>query len=193
MADNSKFKRLFIDIETSPAVVLTWGAGYGINISHENIIEERAIIMIAYKWDHEKTIHCLTWDKNHSDEQMLRKFIPILDSADQITGHNSNHFDLPWLRGRCMYWRIPCSHEYKSLDTCTESRKRFYLQSNKLDYLSQYLLNKQKIRTDFQLWKDVRNNVPGSLNQMIAYCKKDVALLEEVFHVMEPIYQAQYQ
>src|SRR6056297_181468 len=46
-----KRKRLYFDIETSPNVTLTWRTGYKLNIPHDNIMEERAIICICYKWE----------------------------------------------------------------------------------------------------------------------------------------------
>ena len=45
-----KRKRLFFDIETSPNIGFFWSSGYKINIPFENILKERAIICIAYKY-----------------------------------------------------------------------------------------------------------------------------------------------
>ena len=53
------FKRLFYDIETSPNIGFFWGAGYKVNISHDNIIKERAIICICYKWEGQDTVHSI--------------------------------------------------------------------------------------------------------------------------------------
>jgi hypothetical protein len=60
----SKIKRLFFDIETSPNIGLFWAAGYKKNISPDNIIKERAIICIAYKWADDDKTYVLTWDKD---------------------------------------------------------------------------------------------------------------------------------
>ena len=69
----SQIKRLFFDIETSPNIGLFWEAGYRKTISPDNIIKERAIICICYKWEHEEEVHSLTWDKNQNDKKMLEQ------------------------------------------------------------------------------------------------------------------------
>ena len=50
MKVTSSFKRLYLDIETSPNIGMFWESGYKKNISYDNIIKERAIICICYKW-----------------------------------------------------------------------------------------------------------------------------------------------
>ena len=56
-----KIKRLFFDIETSPNIGLFWTSGYKLNISHDSIIKERAIICICYKWAGDDKIYSLQW------------------------------------------------------------------------------------------------------------------------------------
>ena len=70
-----KVKRLFWDIETSPNVGLFWKSGYRITIPPENVLVERAIICIAYKWEGQKTIHYLKWDDKQSDKKLCKEFI----------------------------------------------------------------------------------------------------------------------
>ncbi len=56
-------------------MVLSWRVGYDLNIAQDNIIKERAIICIGYKWEHEDVSHIFTWDKNQCDKAMLKKFL----------------------------------------------------------------------------------------------------------------------
>jgi len=81
-------KRLFFDIETSPNIVTSWRIGYNLNISHDNIVKERAIICVCWKWEGEDEVHLLTWDKKQDDKKLLEKFIKELNKADEIIGHN---------------------------------------------------------------------------------------------------------
>ena len=127
---SKKIKRLFFDIETSPNIGLFWTAGYKQNISHDNIIKERAIICIAYKWAGEKKIHALTWDKNQDDKAMLAQFIKIANEADELIGHNGDRFDLPWIRTRCIYHNIPVFPNYVTIDTLKSARSKFKFNSN---------------------------------------------------------------
>ena len=101
MKNTSIFKRLYFDIETSPNIGFFWQAGYKLNIPHDNIIKERAVICIAYKWAHENKVHCLEWNKGE-DKQLLKEFLEILNEADEIVGQNSDNFDVKWLRTRCL-------------------------------------------------------------------------------------------
>jgi hypothetical protein len=80
-------KRLFFDIEVSANVGLFWNPGHKISISYENIIKERAIICICYKWAGKSKVSSLKWDKNQCDKKMLTEFLKIVDQADELVGH----------------------------------------------------------------------------------------------------------
>lgn len=178
-------KRLFFDIETSPNIGLFWSAGYKQTISHENIIKERAIICICYKWEHDDIIHSLTWDKNQDDKNMLEKFIVIANDADELVGHNGDKYDLAWVRTRCLYHEIPMFPVYVTVDTLTQARSKFRFNSNKLDYIGKFLGLGEKTSTSFNLWKNiVLNNDKNALKEMVEYCKNDVALLEKIYQKM---------
>jgi len=178
-----KIKRLFFDIETSPNIGLFWAAGYKQQISYENIIKERAIICVCYKWAGEKEIHSLTWDNNQNDKKLLEKFIKIVNEADELVGHNGDKFDLPWIRTRCLFHRIPVFPNYSTLDTLKNARSKFRFNSNRLDYIAKFLGIGQKTHTEYNLWKRiVLNKDKKALEYMVEYCKNDVKLLEDVYN-----------
>ena len=83
-------KRLFFDIETSPNIGMFWSAGFKQRIDYDNIIKERAIICICYKWEGENEVSFLTWDKRQSDKKMLDNFIKVANEADELIGHNGH-------------------------------------------------------------------------------------------------------
>ena len=180
-----KIKRLFFDIETSPNIGLFWTAGYKLNITPDNIIKERAIICICYKWAGEEKTYSLNWDNNQDDKTMLEKFIKVANEADELIGHNGDRFDLPWIRTRCLYHRIPVFPNYTTLDTLKNARSKFKFNSNKLDYIAKFLGIGAKIHTGYDLWKNiVVNNDKKALKEMVEYCKNDVVLLENVYNEM---------
>lgn len=179
-------KRLFWDVETSPNVVLSWRVGYKINIDQENILKERALICIGYKWEGDEHAQVLTWDKNQDDKAMLKKFVQIANQADEMVHHNGDSFDLPWLLTRCAFHRIPTFPAYKTADTLAWAKKRFLFNSNKLDYIARYLGIGGKIKTEFGLWKSiVLNRDAKALKMMADYCARDVELLEQVWDRMQ--------
>jgi uncharacterized protein YprB with RNaseH-like and TPR domain len=182
-----KIKRLFFDIETSPNIGLFWTAGYKLNIGHDNIIKERAIICICYKWAGEKEVHSLTWDNKQNDKSLLEKFVKIANEADELVGHNGDKYDLAWVRTRCLYHDISLFPSYTTIDTLKYARSKFKFNSNKLDYIAQFLGLGAKISTGFNLWKDiVLNSDKKAMEQMVTYCKGDVVLLEKVYNKLAP-------
>ena len=89
--------RLFFDIETSFNVGIFWRSGYNLNINPGDIIHERAIICICYKWEGEEEVHSLEWDSKQSDKAMLKKFLKVMAQANEIVAHNGDRFDMKWL------------------------------------------------------------------------------------------------
>ena len=175
-------KRLFWDIETSPNVVLSWRVGYKINIDNDNILKERAIICIGYKWEHEKHARVLTWNRKQDDKPMLQRFLRIANQSDEMIAHNGDSFDLPWFLTRCAFHGIHTFPTYKTADTLQWARRKFYFNSNKLNYIAQYLGIGSKIKTEFGLWKDIcLRHDSSALKKMSVYCARDVELLEQVW------------
>lgn len=182
-----KLRRLFWDIETSPNVVLSWRTGYKINIDHDNILHERAIICIGYKWEGESKVHALTWDDDQSDREMLATFLEVAAEADELVAHNGDRFDLPWVKARCAHHGLPTFPTYKTVDTLQWAKRRFLFNSNRLDYLGAFLGLGRKHSTEFGLWKAiVLQRDAKALRRMVAYCKRDVQLLEDVYAKLAP-------
>ena len=177
----TKRKRLYFDIETSPNIGFFWTAGYKLNITTDSIIKERAIICICYKWEEDKETHSLNWDSKQNDKKMLQDFIKVANEADELIGHNGDKFDLAWIRTRCLFHKIDMFPTYVTIDTLKVSRSKFKFNSNKLNYIAQYLGIGEKIKTEYDLWKDiVLNKDKVAMDKMIKYCKMDVILLEKV-------------
>lgn len=179
---NKPKRKLFFDIETSPNIVFSWSIGRKINIDYDNIIDERAIICICWKFEDEDKVHHLTWN-NGDDREMLEKFTKVVDSADIVIGQNSDAFDIKWLRARCVYHGIEISPKFNSIDTMKLAKSGFRFNSNRLDYMGQYLGEGKKIKTEYNLWKEVvLNKDKEALAKMVDYCKQDVKLLERVYN-----------
>lgn len=179
--------RLIFDIEVSPNIGFFWQTGNKISIGYDSIIEERKIICICYKWEGKKTVYSLRWDKNKCDKKMIKEFIKVADSADELLGHNGDNFDIKWVRTRAVMHGLNFSTNIVSIDTLKEARKSFRFNSNRLDYIGKVLVGDKKISTDYAMWKDiVLTNDQTQLNKMVKYCKQDVVLLEKVFTKIKP-------
>lgn len=177
-----KIRRLFWDIETSPNIVLSWRVGYKINLDADNILKERKIICIGWKWEGENKVTVIHWDENQDDKKILERFLKVANEADELIYQNGDQFDLPWFRTRCIFHGFQCMPDYKTCDTLQWARRNFYFNSNKLDYIAKYLGLGEKIHTNYGLWKQiVLHKCTKSMNLMTAYCAKDVILLEKVW------------
>lgn len=194
---NQPKRVLFYDIETSFNIVYSWSIGRKISISDENILEERKIICISYKWAHETNVHSLVW-KSGDDKELLEKFSKIVESADECIGHNSDQFDSKHIRARCLFHRIAFPVKLNGIDTLKMARQAFKLNSNKLNYIAQFLGLGKKLETGgIQLWKDViLNQDKVALAKMVNYCNMDVILLEKVYNQLQsycPIKRFKYK
>jgi DNA polymerase elongation subunit (family B) len=177
----TKRRRLYFDIEVSANVGLFWQSGFKLQIGTENIIKERAIICICYKWEDDKDVYYLQWDKNQCDKKLLQEFISVANEADELVGHNGDKFDLSWIRTRCLLHKIDMFPTYNTIDTLKIARSKFRFNSNRLDYIGKFLGLGQKNHTNFDLWKDIMlKNCTKSMKIMIDYCIQDVVLLEKV-------------
>ena len=177
----TKRRRLYFDIEVSANVGLFWQSGYKLQIGTENIIKERAIICICYKWEDDNDVYYLQWDSKQDDKKLLQEFINVANTADELVGHNGDKFDLAWIRTRCLFHNIQMFPSYNTIDTLKVARSKFRFNSNRLDYIGKFLGLGQKNHTNFDLWKDIMlKNCKKAMNTMIDYCIQDVVLLEKV-------------
>lgn len=180
-------KRLFYDIETSYYIVKAWSPGWGKTITPTDIIKYPAVICVCWKWEGEDEVHHLEWDDEQNDKKLLEDFVKVFNKANQVVAHNGDRFDLKWLRMRAIFHDIHMNPRYETIDTLKIAKSQFRFHSNKLDELGKFLEIGEKIPTDMTLWdKVILNKDPEAMEQMVAYCKQDVALLEKVFNKLKP-------
>lgn len=179
---------LIYDIETSPNLGWFWRAGYKQNISTDQIIKERAIICVSYKWLGEDQVYNLTWDKNQNDKFLIEQFVDVLNEADLIVAHNGDRFDIKWLRTRALIHNIQMLPNYKQFDTLKVAKSKLYLNSNRLDYISKLLGYEGKNKTSIDLWINIIfKNDSKAMLEMLNYCDEDVRQLEKVFNKLKYI------
>ncbi len=182
----NKIKRLFLDIETSPNLGFFWRSGYDIDIQPNAIVSERKVITIAWKWEGERKIYVLKWDKDQDDKSMLREFLKVCNVADEIVAFYGDRFDIPWLRTRMLIHGFDPIPPWKTVDPKSWASRHYYFNSCKLDYIASILGFGHKLPTGFDLWKDIiLKRCPVALNKMAKYNARDVDLLEKVYHKLK--------
>ncbi len=183
---NNEGKILIYDLETSPNVGWFWRAGYKQNIQPNQILKERAIICVSYKWLGEDQVYNLSWDKNQDDKFLIEQFVEVLNEADLIVAHNGDNFDIKWFKTRALFHRIPTLPNYKQFDTLKVAKSKLYLNSNRLDYISKFLGFEGKIQTTPDLWnRIVMLNDRNAMVEMLDYCDEDVRQLEKVYNELK--------
>ena len=180
-------KRLFYDLEVSPNTGFFWQSGHQISVGYESITKERAVICACYKLEGQSKVYSLKWDKNQCDKKLIKDLVKVINSADEIVAHNGDRFDLKWLKARAIYHGIEVSPYIVSHDTLKLAKTHFKFNSNRLDYISKFLLGVGKLDSGYDLWKDIcLKNSKSAMAKMIRYCKTDVVRLEQVFEKFRP-------
>jgi DNA polymerase elongation subunit (family B) len=183
--NNNSARILIYDIETSYNIVKSWRVGYKLNLNPGDIIHERAIICVSWKWFGEDKVYNLTWDKNQDDKFLLEQFIEVLNEADMIVAHNGDNYDLKFIKTRAIYHRLSMRINYNQFDTLKVAKAKFMFNSNKLDYISKFLGANGKISTEMKLWDDIiLHKNSEALNKMLTYCDEDVRQLEYVYNIL---------
>jgi hypothetical protein len=179
-------RKLFIDIESSFNIVSSWRIGSKINLSHDNIIEEKKIICLSYSWDDSDKVQTLSWNSD-GDAKLLLEFSKLLNEDVILVGHNSDGFDIPFIRTRCIYHGIPFPAKLQTIDTLKMARNSFSFNNNKLDYIAKFLGLGEKVSTGgLQLWNDViLKKDKEALKNMIDYCENDVIITKKVYQKLQ--------
>lgn len=187
-------KRLFYDIETTYNIISSFQVGRNLFINPSSIIDERKIICVSYKWEGDNKVHTIEWDFTDDgiikgcDKNLVEQFLPILEEADELIGHNVDNYDTKFVLSRAIKHGFHTFPKFTSVDTLKVARKHFRFNSNKLDYIAEYLGLGNKLNHRGQaLWDDIiLKGCEDSMKEMVEYCEKDVTLTEEVFNKLKP-------
>jgi len=182
-------KVLLLDTETAPLKVYSFEIRKTF-IPHEAIIDDSFLICWSakYLFDSNMMSDVLTSEeaKDKDDSRIIKSIWKLMETADVIIAHNAKRFDLPYLNYRFVMNGLNPPSPYQTIDTLDKSKKHFRFTSNRLDYLGMLIRNKGKIKTDLSLWRGCLNGDQTSLDNMVAYNKEDVALLEDVYVFIRP-------
>lgn len=189
---------LFWDLETTHNIVATFrlfGEDY---IPHTNMIQERYIVCASWKWLGENKVHSVStmddperFKKNpHDDKHVVIELYKALSEADVIVAHNGDQYDTKFFKGRAIAQGLPPLPPIQSIDTKKVAKKVFLFNSNRLDYLGNFLGVGRKIQTSPGLWMKILIGTDAerrkAIKEMVVYNKQDVLLLEDVFKKLQP-------
>lgn len=178
-------KTLLIDIETSPNVGDVWRL-WKQNISIDQLRESSRVICFGAKWlDKRGTMFYSDWKHGHG--HMVDRAYELLEEADQLVHWNGRRFDVPHLFREFLLAGYPPPAPSHQLDLLETVKRRFAFPSNKLDYVSQTLCGTRKVKHEgHELWVKVLAGDPAAQRKMERYNRKDVLLMEPIYHKLEP-------
>jgi len=136
------FKRLFYDIETSPNIGFFWSSSWKANIPHDNIIKERAVICICWKWEGQDEVHSVEWDEG-CDKAALKRFMEVALMADELVAHNGDNFDEKWIRTRCLIHGIEIAAKAEQLRHIKEGTNAFQIQFKSVGLFGKSILRRR--------------------------------------------------
>jgi hypothetical protein len=174
---------LTLDIETAPASAYVWGL-FDQNVSLEQLIKPGRIISWGAKWLNDPEVHYA--DERGGTREMFAQIHALLSQADAVITYNGDKFDLPKLLGGFVDHKLPPPPPVASIDLL-KTVKRMGLQSNKLQFLGDFLKIGQKVKHEgFPLWVACMNGDAKAWKRMTRYNKGDVRLTERAYKRLRP-------
>lgn len=183
---------LVLDIETSPAIVYTFGM-FKQNISINQIIEPTRMLSVAARWVGEKNVMLFTeWDlpertREHNRQNMVEAIHALLDEADVIVSYNGKTFDVPHLNREFVSIGLLPPSPYAHVDLYQVVKSKFRFLSGKLEWVVKTLdLGGKMAHEGFALWSSVLDGDPGAQKRMGKYNKQDVVITESLYMALLP-------
>lgn len=177
-------KRLFLDIETSLSVVATFSL-WPTHIPHSHIIQEWHMICAAWKWEGQDEIYGVA-SYSHDDKDIVAELRQAIIEADEIVYHNGRKFDFKKLNARVICNNLPPMPKPRETDTMIQCKKHFSFTCNRLDYIGGLLGVGKKLPTSEGLWLRALQLDKDAIDEMLAYNKVDVEVLENLFKKLQP-------
>lgn len=178
-------KLLFLDIETAPHKVFSWGL-FEQDIHIDQIVEPGYTLCWAAKWRGQRRV---LFDSVHQSNprDMVKRIHALIDEADAVCQYNGDKFDLPTLNKEFLLQGLSPPSPSKQIDLLRTARGQFRLASNKLDYVAGVLGLGSKVKhKGMTLWRDCMDGKPEAWRVMERYNKQDVVLLERVYDRLLP-------
>lgn len=185
-------KVLIYDIETSRLKAWLWWTGqqYVLPDQLDNAQPPR-IITVSWKWLGEDEVHTLKWDKNQSDEKLVREFLKEYNRADLVVGVNQDKFDNRWINARAIKYGLHVNTFVRSSDIQKEAKRLMRLPSYSLKKLCELFNVTRKLSNEGNImWQKIQEGTPEEqeyyMEKMVEYNIGDIISTEEVYMKMMP-------
>jgi hypothetical protein len=171
------------DLETSPAVVFSWGL-FSQDHSVNQIIEPSRVLCFAAKWLDKK--RCEYYSEHHDGrEVMIEQAWRLLDEADIVVSYNGASFDSKHINREFLLAGLGPVSPFVDIDLLRVNRANFKFLSNKLGYVTDAVGLPTKLETGgMELWKRVLDNEPAAWDKFKRYNVRDVQVTEKLYKLL---------
>ena len=175
---------LFIDIETKPAIVASFGIRDQ-HLTHKQILKDGGTICVGLSWLGEKKVRVVSeWE--HGYQGMLDRVHRDLCEAEAVASYNGVRFDMPKLLGNFLMAGMTPPPPATQIDIFKTVRKMGFI-CNKLDYIAPLLGLGSKVKHEgLEMWLAVMDGDEKARRKMARYCAQDVRLLKDVYQRVRP-------
>ena len=183
--ENSTRKYLFIDLETSPDIAVTFKR-FKANLSQDNILQDGGVLLsISWRWMSDTQAQGLALTPQEAidgnDARLCAVLYALIEKADVLIGHNIDNFDLPMIKIRLLINKFQPPKKIKTIDTLKIARQMRF-PSNRLGSLGVILGEGDKAgHSGIKTWIGCIAGNQDSLDEMLTYNLEDVDLLYRVY------------
>jgi hypothetical protein len=173
------------DTELTPILAYTWSL-WPNSIPINHIVEPQRVMCFGARWVDQKKV---IFRSEHHDgrEEMLKTVHELLDEADAVISWNGIGFDSKHIRREFKNAGMLPPSPWKEIDLLKTARSQFKFESNKLDYVAQYLGVGQKVKHQgMELWKGCMAGDDKAWTTMKRYQIQDVDLLVDLYAELLP-------
>lgn len=175
-------KILFLDVENSPNKSLTWpGRMYDLTLAGFVPGGRWKLLSFAWAWN-DGPVQYDSMEKDRDDKRIVEKMAALINEADFIVTHNGKRSDIPKIRTRLRFHRLPTIKDVQHFDTLTTIKPRYLLDSYSLNNICDYFgLGKKKDAGGIETWIGCDEGDPKAWAKMRKYNPHDVVLLRRLY------------
>jgi uncharacterized protein YprB with RNaseH-like and TPR domain len=165
-----------LDIETTDLT-----SNYGFIISWAVALENGKVISDCIS---KKDI-----DSEGFDKRIVASLIAELEKLDVVVGYYSKRFDLPFIRSRALYWRLPfpAPGTIKHIDLYDAVKHKLRLQRNSLEQATKFLQIPGKSHVEYALWLKAAYGNPKALGYILRHNQADVRITLKLYQRLKAV------
>ncbi len=126
--------------------------------------------------------------KPTQDRDLIAQVRDRLADADLWVTYYGTLFDVPYIQAKCLEYGIRPLPQTAHLDLYYAAKKHLCISRRRLDTVSRFLSTEaKKTPVDGETWKRAQAGDADAIKYVIAHCRADVLVLEQVYTRLFPV------